>query len=180
MRYADVRDRLKDGTVVFFEAVSPRAKLINVFTGGTVSHCGIVTWITDSVGHRRVMLIESTSGGCRLVNLSAYLGRDMTFIDVNGFDWDTVEDYAHDKTGQEPYGYWDLLFIGAKSILIRMGLATLSTKIKDYHGEVCSEMVADVLLKADVYLPNKMIDPQSLMDYLRENYAKEAFRTSEK
>lgn len=176
MKYADVRDSIESGTVVFFEAVSWKAKIISLFTGGTVSHCGLATWIYDSQGDRRLMLIESTSGGARVVNLSSYLGRDMTFVKVQGFNWINSEHYALDKTGHDPYGYKDFLMIGLKSILVRMGWADLSLKVNNYKGEVCSEMVSDVLMRDGIALPSTMLSPQDLLDWLLQNVAHDAFK----
>ena len=165
--YDDVREHIKDGYIVFFEAQTFKQKIITTITGGKYSHCGIATWMTDSIGMPRLMLIESTLGGCRLINLRSYANRNMTFLAV-GLNWDQVSNYAIDKTGHVGYGNFDFISIGLKDLLTKLGFKWIAKFIKNRSGEVCSEMVADILAytgKYDIY--DTLISPSDLFTYLQ-------------
>ena len=165
-RYDEVRDHINDGYLIFFEAKTFKQKLITAITGGKFSHCGIATWMTDSSGTPRLMLIESTVGGCRLVNLRCYANRNMSVIAV-GLDWNTVSDYAIAKTGHVGYGNFDFISIGFKDILTKLGFSWVAKHIKNRRGEVCSEMVADILAytgKYDIY--DTLLSPSDLFKHL--------------
>jgi hypothetical protein len=62
-----------------------------------------------------------------------------------------VSDYAIAKTGHVGYGNFDFMSIGLKDILTKLGFSWVAKHIKNRRGEVCSEMVADILAYAGNY-----------------------------
>ena len=145
MKYDAVRNDLKDGQVVFFNAVTWPQKIISIFTRGPFSHVGMLVWMTDSTGTRKLMCIESSFGGARIVQLRSYLPRGMTVVDV-GLDWAKCAERALNDTGSLHYNIPNLALIGIKSILSQLGLKQLAKKVKPMKGgEVCSEFVATLL-----------------------------------
>ena len=161
MNYNEARELLKDGDVVFFPSVTWKQKFVTFFTGGTVSHCGFVVWLTDGAGTRRCMLLEAHSGGCRVVNLSCYKYRGIIAFRTN-LDWPTVAEYAVAKTGNVPYSYIDCLMIGIKNVYRRVVGDELQ-EVPNFAGEVCSEMCADVFIKSGVYKLDLTLSPDELL-----------------
>jgi hypothetical protein len=167
MRYEDIRSSIRDGSIVFFKAASWRSKIISLVTGGMYSHCGIAVRLRDSRGVERVMLLESTSGGCRVVNLSSYNYRSMLICDIDLRLDGPLADYAFAKTGHVKYGYWDFITIGFKSIMLRLGLMSVAQRVPDTNGEVCSEMVAAILKKAKYPIASSLVAPDTLLKLVR-------------
>lgn len=166
MKYADIRDLIWNGSIVFLTPGTLLGKLIPMFTGGKVSHCGIAVWMFDSAGGYRLMMLESFEGGCRIVNLSSKTDRDITIYRTR-LDWDKNECYALDKTGVVGYGYLDFINIFLRERLVRAGAKKLAKFVKDAPGEVCSQMVADVLTHSGQFdLQNSLMSPSALMDYV--------------
>lgn len=145
MQYDKVRDTIKDGSIVFIDAKTLPQKIITFFTGGVYSHVGMAVWMSDSQGVKKLMIIESTTGGARLVQLSAYLYRGFTVVDL-GLNWTECSDSAFADLGILHYSILNLALIGIKSILGRLGLKRLAKMIpRDTSGEVCSEFVATLM-----------------------------------
>ena len=161
--YDDARDSITDGMVVFFKAVTPGQKIISTCTGGSFSHCGITTWMTDSQSRHRLMILESTSGGCRLVNLSAYKGREALIMDI-GVDWNSIADHSLNDAGVIHYSLFDFVMLGVKDILLRFGLKWLASKVPNTTGEVCSEFLAETLRDAGFPISDVLISPQDLFE----------------
>jgi len=91
------------------------------------------------------MIIESTMGGARLVQLSAYLYRGFTVVDL-GLKWEDCSATAFADLGVLHYSILNLGLIGLKSVLNRVGLKRVANWIpKDTSGEVCSEFVATLM-----------------------------------
>jgi hypothetical protein len=166
--YINVRDTIKDGDIVFFKPATFLGKLIPFFTGGIVSHCGFAVWVTKSSGGKRLMIIEGFAGGCRVVNMSVYAKRFVCALETS-INWSEVEDYAYDKAGEVQYGYLDFIWIWLRELFVKLDWITLSKKIPDAPGEVCSQLVADVLIRANTYvdLQTSLISPHALLEYLR-------------
>lgn len=165
MNYDAVRDTLKDGQIVFFNAVTWPQKIISIVTNGKFSHVGIILWMTDSTGHRRLMCIESSMGGARIVQLRAYLRRGMTIVDI-GLDWSKCAETALEDTGLLHYSIPNLILIGLKTILINLKLPKLAKLIpRDKSGEVCSEFVSTLLVDFG-YNIDTFVAPNQLFDIL--------------
>ncbi len=167
MEYAQIRNHVQNGYLIFFKPRNIFAKLIAICTLGTVSHCGLLVWIKDSRDVPRLIILEGHSGGCRLVTLSYYKGRASHVIDV-GLDWGLIENYAYGKTGKTAYSYLDFITIWLKELLIRSGLSRWSWLVPNTEGEVCSEVVADILQKANFTI-DELVSPQKLFEYAQQN-----------
>jgi hypothetical protein len=166
MEYNKVRDTLKDGQVVFILAKTWKQKLICLVTGGRFSHVGFLVWMYDGLGRKRLMCIESNFGGARLVQASAYIPRGMTVLDI-GIDWTEYEDSAFGDTGKLPYSIPNLVLIGMKTLLNKVGLRKLAKLVpRDHHGEVCSEYVATLLVEVGRYQLDAFISPHELYEML--------------
>lgn len=168
MNYLSLRDKIENGDVVFLEPGNSLGKLIPVFTGGSVSHCGIAVWLKDSRGVDRLMLLEGKGGGCRLVTLSSYAHRNMVVARV-GLYWGLVEDYALSKVGVVQYGYTDLFWIWLREVLVRNGAACIAAVVPDAPGEVCSQVVADILRRGGFDMVT-LISPNRLLKEMKRLY----------
>lgn len=166
MNYELVRDTLKDGQIVFIEALTWKQKIISVITNGRFSHVGMLVWMTDTAGRKKLMCIESSSGGVRLVQLRAYLPRGMTVVDI-GLNWEECAAEAFDDTGTLHYSIPNLVLIGLKQLLVQFNLPKLAKLVpRDKSGEVCSEFVATLLAKHG-YAIDTFVSPNVLFDALR-------------
>lgn len=165
--YADVRDKIENGYLVFFKAEAVSQKAICWVTGGEYSHAGILFWMYDHVGRKRLMLLESRVGGTRIVNFSAYAGRVCEIINV-GLNWDNVADYALAKTGVVHYGLLEFIPIGLRDLLTRAGCPKMARAIKDTSpSEVCSETVADIMRRDGFAYNDTLMSPNALYNSLR-------------
>ena len=162
--YTEIRDSILDGHLVFFEPSTFIGKLIPMITGGKVSHCGIAVWMRDGRDVHRLMLLEGFWGGCRLVNMSSYAHRKFVALDV-GLVWNSVEDYALDKTGVVHYSATDFVWIWLRERLAGIGLRSLAKLVPNAPGEVCSEVVADILIKSGQFhwITERLVSPSALL-----------------
>lgn len=166
MDYEVVRESLKDGQIVFIEAHTWKQKIISVITNGRFSHVGFLVWMTDAMGHKKLMCLESSTGGARMIQLRAYLPRGMTVLDIN-LDWNSCGDEAFAETGVLRYSILNLFLIGLKTICLSLKLPALARAIpRDRSGEVCSEFVATVLATHG-YALDTFTSPNQLFDSLQ-------------
>lgn len=171
--YEKIRDDIRNGDFVFFKAESLKQRFICWFTGGKHSHCGIANWVTDDLGKRRLMLIESFVGGCRMVTMSSYASRAMNVVSVKGMKWSEQSEYVTAKTGKVHYGAFDFITIGLRDLLVRLGFhdGFIFQYLPNGEGEVCSEMLADVLQRFQK-IETTMISPAHLYkDLFEQGYA---------
>lgn len=157
MNYDDARKSVKNGDVIFFKASTFKQRIITLFTGGQYSHVGIAFWIRPIAGSEveRLMLLESTNGGRRIIDLRSYAYRGMSVCQTP-VNWEKVADDFLSGTGAIHYSYLDFLRIGAKKLF---GLHHVED---DKKGEVCSEMVAKAILASGIVLSDEMPDPDTL------------------
>ena len=166
--YSDIREYVYDGMICFFKAITFKQKIISWCTGGKFSHVAMTTWMKDSQGIARLMVIESTNGGVRLVNLRSYMGREVLLVNI-GLDWDRIAQYAMDKAGVVHYSIPDFIWIGIKDILVKLGLKDLAKYVPNEEGEVCSEFVADLLRNSGFGIEDTLISPQGLYKIIENN-----------
>lgn len=142
------RDNIKSGQLVFIGSnrlhKSTVQTVIQKVTKGEYTHAGITVWMQDEFAHRKLMILESTLGGVRLVNLSSYLDRKTILADT-GIDWQNSHDAALSKAGFVKYGFVDFNLIGLRELLVRHGFTKLANKLPDAKGQVCSEFIAHLL-----------------------------------
>lgn len=169
MNYNNIRNQILNGDVVFMEPVSTLGSVIPAFTGGKVSHCGLAVWVTDSRGCKRLMLLEGHLGGCRLVTLSSYAHRKLVVLQL-GIQWSTIEDYALEKPGVVSYSVWDFPSIWLRETLVRNGHLRTAKLVPDAPGEVCSQVVADILVKANLQLRSTLVSPNGLLEELKTDH----------
>jgi hypothetical protein len=154
MKYSEVRDSIKDGSIVFFKAHRPMQKLVAFFTRGKFSHVAFVFWMHDDYGNKRLFLVDSAPGGRKVALFSAYVGKnEIEVVDI-GLNWNDVAEFALDKTGHVKYSYLDALILGIERTF-KFEL------VKKPFGEVCSEFVARILRLAGIKV-NDDIDPNKL------------------
>lgn len=167
MNYSLVRSSLKNGQIVFFNATTWTQKLVSMGSGGKFAHVGILVWMTDSNQTAKLMCIESSWGGARLVQLSSYAYRGMTIVDI-GLDWERCSDSAFNDTGRLRYSLLNLIMVGTKSILETVGLLWLANKIKriSTKGEICSEFVATLLDENGYPIEDTFASPNKLFTML--------------
>lgn len=167
--YERIRDLIQDGDFVFFKAEALKQRIICWFTGGKHSHCGIANWMTDDLGKRRLMLVESFVGGCRMVTMSSYASRGMDVLSIEDMDWAEQSEYVMSKTGKVHYGTFDFITIGVRDLLIRLGFRNswILNHLPNGEGEVCSEMLADVIARFKP-MQSTLVSPADLYRTIHE------------
>lgn len=163
--YEDIRPALRDGMLVFVEAHKWFHKLVNLITRGKFVHVGILVWMEDAYGRKKLMCVESYQGGARLVNLRAYVPYKITIVDVN-LDWQKNGSTPIEETGILHYNYVNYVLIGIKNLLMQAKAYRLAKMIKPQgSGEVCSEFVGTILEEAG-YDVDPFDSPNGLFDQL--------------
>lgn len=161
MEYEEARPLIQSGDLVFFGAdTTLLGRFIKWWTKSEYTHAAIAVRMS-SVGcsDDRVLIIEEHTGGQRIINLSAGLpGRRSTVIIAAPVEWSLYGDKLLDSTGAVEYAYAALIQIGLRE---KFGL-----KLKDIKGEVCSEMVAQVLKFHGLAIPTTQISPGFLLELL--------------
>ena len=152
--YAQVRDQLRTGDIVFCSGTYFFSKTIQWFTRSVWSHVGIV-YRDDNL--LRLFVLESEIAiGVRLVPLSKYLrdyhGRNKPYKghiviariapDADDEKLRMAINFALDELTR-PYDNWEILRI-AMRILFRRGRKNRDRKY------ICSELVYEAFRKADV------------------------------
>lgn len=166
MSYSEARPLIKSGDVVnmyrYSRGLMPFLHgFIQFFTGSKLYHTVVAVWMKSPNGIERLMCIETNLfGGKRLVPLSIYSKRcDMEVIHLpEQYKFSTMEEAAMNGVGEEPYGVLGLIGIGLREFF---GL-----KVKDSKGQVCSELVADLLIKAGVPLAGTQVSPGALRNQM--------------
>ena len=156
MNYEIARNLINTSDIVFLHRTNDLfSTLISLFTGSRHTHVGIAVWMMTDLGQRRLFLVEATgNGGRRVVLLSKYQGRGMDVVLMPpGVNWEKAETQLMSRVGSMPYGWFDLLQIWVWE--------TLRISLGNARGEVCSEMVANVLRQAGIWTP-KRVSPGSL------------------
>ena len=84
-----------------------------------------------------------------MVTMSSYASRGMDVLSVKDMNWAQLSEYVTSKTGKVHYGTFDFITIGLRDLMIRLGFKSgwVFKYLPDGDGEVCSEMLADVLSK---------------------------------
>lgn len=139
MKYKAAREDIRTGDVVLTKGTSLGSKFIRLFTGSKYSHAGFAFWMSDIMtGRRRLMMIESSIGGTRIVSLSSYMrdGFDV-YSGLQTTEWGFASPHILQNMGAIKYGYMDFVTIFLKE---KFGM-----KVGDPKGEVCSEFVAKTL-----------------------------------
>lgn len=159
--YFTARDGIQDGDVIFVKRRSgsrnPLHKLTTIITSSPYYHVALAVWMKSAYDNERLMVIEAAAGKRRLVPLSIYQDHDMDVI-KSPIDFSKVANSALEKLGVIRYGYFDFVSIGIKECL---GLPQ-----KDHYGEVCSEMVAKILIEGGAPLLDPLISPGKLYNTL--------------
>lgn len=147
MKYEDYRSQSKDGDIVFFKhGKTWTNRLTQLITRSSIFHTAIIFWMKDNGGCSRLMVLEAHAGGRRIVSLSSYVGTEMVIVSSKN-NWPELSSEFIDRSGSVPYSYADFFTIGFKEFF------GLSKVIKNFMGEVCSEMVSSFLNRSGCPLP---------------------------
>jgi hypothetical protein len=161
MKYEEARHLIQSGDLVFFGTDKTLlGRFISWWSGSHYTHAAIAVRMSPiGCSADRVLIIEEHTGGQRIINLSAGLvGRRSTIIIAAPVDWSLYGDKLLDSTGAVEYAYAALIQIGLRE---KFGL-----KLKDIKGEVCSEMVAQVLKFHGIAIPTTQVSPGFLLELL--------------
>lgn len=140
--YEQCRNFIQDGDIIYFKrGFNLLNKIVEFVTNSPYYHCGICVWVENDLIGRKLMLLEASNGGRRLVSLSSYLNHEMDVIRANEL-WciDNLEpiDKLFDGSGDVSYSYWKMVIIAIKELFN----ITISFNNK---GEVCSSLVTEYL-----------------------------------
>lgn len=155
LRYRDVRETLRDGTVLLFRGRGIFARLIGAAGRAPWSHAALLAWW----GHR-LMVVEAREGaGVRAIPLSAVLreGHDVEAFAVSGADESNAAVAVSEAVSwlSSRYGWRTILRIGVSRLLVPLawlpGVGALRARwgrpLRDSRGLptsglICSELVA--------------------------------------
>lgn len=137
--YDDALHTIRTGDIVFVTGASGMLSWLITSVGRSrFSHVGIAAWLYDTAsGKPMLFIVEAAPSGRRLVSLSHYGRKRAMTVVASPVEWSAYRRQLLDGTGDEPYGYFDLIRIALGEMF---GIRT-----RDFDGEVCSEMVATVL-----------------------------------
>ena len=164
--YETARKLIQNGDIVFIRnkhGILPW--IIRLFTSSRYSHVGIAFWVT--VEHTKRLMIAETQGGSnrRILNLSYYLSSEMDIIKAP-VPWGDYFEIALHKLGEIKYGWLEAGYIGLRELCIKR--LNIRLPIKKFHGEICSEYVANMLISKLPYLETG-VSPQGLFEQICPN-----------
>lgn len=168
-QYLDVRDQIESGDIIAFEVSkhAPRiASIIKIFTKESIYHIGIAVWLYSSEGDRRLFIIQASNGNRQIVPLSLYEDETMQIF-ATPVPFEKISDSALARVGQIKYSYPDLISIWLKE--------KFNIGVKNFDGEVCSEMVVNVFKSAGVDLGNGLSTPQTIINNMMKLGIKQKF-----
>lgn len=158
-QYEHIRDQIQNGDMISIYSTFSRKQIfpsiVRIFTGSPVYHVGSAIWMTSPNGTRRLMLVEShaAANGKRLIPLSKYATFKFDVTPCPG-DFTQMEEPMLERIAEEPYGYWDLICLGAHEFFgLNFGKSS---------RRVCSELVAEFLVAGGVKLPSTHVSPGRL------------------
>ena len=103
-----------------------------------------------------------------MVTMSSYSSRSLDVIRIDGLKWSELSEFVTSKTGKIKYGMFDFVTIGLRDLSVRLGLGKKWLKeVPDTSGQVCSEMLADVLNKVHP-IETTLLSPAGLFDLIRK------------
>ena len=167
--YLEVRDQIGSGDIIAFEVSKYAPKIsgfIKLFTRENIYHIGIAVWMYSSEGDRRLFIIQASNGNRQVVPLSLYEDETMQ-IWAAPCPFSNISEYALQRIGKVKYAYMDLISIWAKD--------NLKLSVKNWSGEVCSEMVVKIYGSAGIDLGDKLSTPQAIINNLKNLGIKQKF-----
>lgn len=159
--YNEIRDTIVNGDMLFFRKGNKlTSKIIELFTKGPYCHTAIAfKMILPGTDEIRVFIVEEHAGGQRITNLSSCSSKYEGFTIIkNPVRWVDYGPKLLLKSGEVEYGYADLANIELRE--------SLGLKLPDQPGEVCSEMVAKVLIANGIKLDTSLVSPNKLYKQL--------------
>lgn len=157
--YDKAHTNIQTGDIVFIAgAKSLLSWAITRVTRSSFSHVGIACWMYDSFeANPQLFIVEASLSGRRIVSMNHYgHTRPMTVI-ASPVSWDLYRHSLLARTGWVKYGWLDLIGIAIKE---KFGIG-----VRDFDGEVCSEMVATALNNGALGL-DETISPGALYNEL--------------
>jgi hypothetical protein len=161
LSYEAARPLIKSGDIINFYRGNDGWRtlghaLISFFTGSPIWHCGVAVWVKLEDGTDKLMLVETiTRGGKRMVPLEVYSQYKKEVVPLPAqFSFEKMREKAMANINDQAYGYLDLITIGLHEFF---GIPT-----KSVTSEVCSELVADLWVEAQVPLIDTHVSPGRL------------------
>lgn len=157
--YETIRPLLKSGDIAFIKVPGWIGKLISFMTFSRYSHVGIVVK-ADIEGSVRYLFVEAEAGASRqIVNLSNYK-EDLISIVPAPKQWTPlISSKLLDHVYTSKYSILQAVYTGVREFFLKKyGIEVLPHK--DFTGEICSEMVANI------YDMPRTTSPQGLLDDL--------------
>jgi hypothetical protein len=167
--YLDVRDQIESGDIIAFEVSKYAPKISNfikLFTQESVYHIGIAVWMYSSEGDRRLFIIQASNGNRQVVPLSLYEDETMQIF-AAPVPFYRISDYALARVGKVKYAYLDLVSIWMKE--------KLRLPVKNWSGEVCTEMIVKIFETAGINIGDRLSTPQTIVDNLVKLGIKQKF-----
>lgn len=167
MNYYAARDYIKNGDIIHvYRSGGGLMPIIHAaiefFTKSPIYHVVMAVWMTSPTGTKRLMCVETNLfGGKRLIPLSVYENHKLEVTPVpETFDFNSVEPKMMTRVGQEKYGFMDLFSIGMREFF--------GWPRKNFNGQVCSELVGNLLVAGGVDIEDTLLSPGKLHSILME------------
>lgn len=167
--YLDVRDQIESGDIIAFEVSKYAPKIsgfIKLFTQEDVYHIGIAVWMYSSEGNRRLFIAQASNGNRQVVPLSLYENETMQ-VYAAPVPFSQISDYTLARVGSVKYAYPDLISIWLKE--------KFKLPVKNWSGEVCSEMVVKIFATVGINLGDKLSTPQTIVNNIKKLGIKQKF-----
>lgn len=169
--YLEVREQIESGDLIAFEVSKYAPKISNfikLFTNENIYHIGIAVWMYSSEGDRRLFIVQASNGNRQIVPLSLYEDETM-LVYAAPVPFEQISGVVLERIGRIKYSYPDLISIWAKEKLkIR--------NVKNFSGEVCSEMIVNIFQTVGIDLGEKLSTPQTIVDNLQKLGVKLKFK----
>jgi hypothetical protein len=156
--YEVAREQIKSGDIVAFRTTKKSvcfARFLKFFLGHEIYHIGFAIWLSSPDGQKRLFVVEAAGGNRQIVPLSNYANEPLDVYKCP-VKFSDIEGALIERVGQINYSYFDLISIWLKE--------KFHIKFKNFKGQVCSEMVIDILREGGLDLGNELVSPQKIVD----------------
>lgn len=161
--YEELRNNIKSGDIIAFKVSKYApffAHILKAVLKQDIYHIGIAVWLLSEDGHRRLFIVEASKGNRIVTPLSKYKNEPVDVYPLP-FDFSNISEALLDRVGSVHYAYLDLLSIYLKE--------KFNMNVHDFNGEVCSEMVLDMLMRGGMKIDNDLYSPFRVTQILEDN-----------
>lgn len=159
---------LKTGDIYFLRGKGFISKAIKFFTGGPISHVGIVY---DTY---TVFETDGAWGKARFFSINKYIGSNIEFfrqVMIDDVDRKKISDLCKKYEGT-PYSYWDCFTNAVFSVFNSRIRHTMTSLLGTKKFAKCDEMTQMIIFKGTGYMPFENYEssnPSEMYDYVSKS-----------